>query len=75
VRLGSISVTAQPHLLDVEIVHPSPAYLEEAHPVTISIVSRDNRALDVWLDALIYPSEDHESAFATRVRACPGKGC
>lgn len=51
-------VVPKPHVLDVSVLESSPAYVEESFPVTIDVRNDDSRAMDVWIDVLLYPTED-----------------
>jgi hypothetical protein len=51
-------VMAKPHVLDISLASAAPAYMEEQFPITVEIRNDDSRAFDVWIDVLLYPTED-----------------
>ena len=57
------SVRHRPHQIDVSLSHPTPAYLDEEYPVTISVTNVDDHDLSIVVDILLQPAEDDTGMF------------
>jgi trafficking protein particle complex subunit 11 len=53
--------------VDVLLSHPTPAYLDEEYPITISVTNVDDHDLNVVVDVLLHPAEGDTGMFLWRV--------
>ncbi|KAI0034857.1 Gryzun, putative trafficking through golgi-domain-containing protein, partial [Vararia minispora EC-137] len=56
-NVSEVSVRHEPHRLDIDFTHPSPAYLDEEYPIVVNVTNTDDRSFDVLLDVLLQPTE------------------
>ncbi|KAF8514641.1 Foie gras liver health family 1-domain-containing protein [Hysterangium stoloniferum] len=54
----TLNVRHRPHRINVDFSHPSPAYLNEHYPITLSLTNIDEHELTVIIDTLLQPPLD-----------------
>ncbi|KAF8511539.1 Gryzun, putative trafficking through golgi-domain-containing protein [Gautieria morchelliformis] len=62
---SATAVRHRPHLVDVLLSHPTPAYLDEEYPITISVTNVDDHDLIVVVDVLLHPAEGDTGIICT----------